>query len=86
MHPIDFEGSNRTFGPPIDMSQEECCSCRAYEGIDDAGYPFVMVALQPNKEDVEAIKAGRPIFVRFIGQGLRPFSAWTFNENNEPNV
>jgi len=86
MHPIDFEGSNIMFGKPADMTDEQCSSCPAFVLVDADNFPFTLVALQPNKEDIEAICAGRPIFLKFIGSGLRPFAAYTLNENNEPNI
>lgn len=85
MHPINFEGSNITFTRPEDMTDGECYSCPALAATDESGFAFVLVAVQPNKEDIEAINAGAPIYLKFIGAGLRPFCIFTIDKDGNGN-
>lgn len=59
MLPVDFEGTNITFTKPKDMTDGQCGSVKAFKGIDQNGFPFILLAFQPNYEDIQAIKAGR---------------------------
>jgi hypothetical protein len=81
MLPVDFEGSNLTLHRPQDMRDEECMSIKAHLGIDNDGYHFVLTAWQPNKEDIEAINAGRPIMLKVIGSSMPPVAIYTFDED-----
>lgn len=57
-----------------------------YAGIDTQNFPFYMTAWQPNKEDIEAINRGEPIYVKTLSKQLPPMSLFTLDENREPNV
>ncbi len=85
MMPIDFEGANITMEKPKGMTDEQCLPLRAMRGIDDNGVLFFVEVWQPNKEDVEAIVAGRPVIIQVLSAALPPIAMWTVNENNEPN-
>jgi hypothetical protein len=56
-----------------------------YASIDVDGFPYYLTAWKPNKEDIEAINAGRPIYIKTIAQALPPMSVFTLNEKDEPN-
>ena len=86
MIPIDFEGTNMTFNKPEGWKDEECIDVRAFVGVDNAGHPFTLIGLQPSKEDIEAINAGRPIMVKLCMQGMVPIAVYTFDENYNANV
>lgn len=86
MIPIDFEGSNIQMDKPSDMTDEQCMSLNAMKGVTEEGIPFFIECWQPNKEDVDAIKEGRPIYIQILSRGLPPIAMWTVNENNEPNI
>lgn len=83
---VDFEGSNTTFTKPANMTDEQCSDARGYMGIDVDGAQFTLLAFKPNKEDIEAILAGRPIMLKLCMQGLVPVCLYTFDENYMPNV
>ena len=76
MIPIKFEGAN-TILPYMDMP--------AYIGALQDGCPFVLMAFQPNKEDLEALQRGEPIYIRTLGPVAVPIEAYTFDENNNVN-
>jgi len=69
---VDFPGTNITLGPPAGWTDEQCYTLKALKAHDEKG-PCMITKWQPNKDDMIAIEAGRPIKVRFI-------IAWTFAE------
>lgn len=86
MLPVDFEGTNITFTKPKDMTDEECLPVNAFKGIDTAGFPFILLAFQPNYEDIQAIKEGRPIMLKIMTAGpMPPVAMYTYDENFKPN-
>ena len=85
MTPVNFEGSNVTLTKPSSMTDEECYSAPAYAGVDDAGHNYIVTAWMPNREDIDAINAGRPVFMKNVG-GMFPTILYTTDENMEPNV
>lgn len=56
-----------------------------YAGIDTENFPYYMTAWQPNKEDIEAINRGEPIYVKVLSQQLPPMALFTLDENKEGN-
>ena len=68
------------------MTDEQCMSIKGFKGIDVDNFPFILTVWQPSKEDIEAIKAGRPICVKVMGVNFSPMSIFTLNENDEPNI
>ena len=85
MRPIDFPESNITFSKPSDMTDEQCSSISAYTGKDQNGIPYINTVWMPNKEDIEAINAGRPIILSITGSGMPPVSIFTVDENGSVN-
>jgi len=85
MLPIDFEGTNTVFNKPADMTDEQCSSIRAFVGNNVENTPVILTAWQPNKEDIEAINAGRPVMLLVTGKSLPPVLLYTYDENYETN-
>lgn len=56
-----------------------------YAGIDSQQFSFFMTSWQPNKEDIEAINRGEPIFVKTLSTQLPPMSLFTVDESGQPN-
>lgn len=54
-------------------------------GIDATGHPYYQTAWQPNKEDIEAINRGEPIYVKVLAKGLPPMALFTLDENGNGN-
>lgn len=54
-------------------------------GIDASDYPYYLTAWKPNKEDIEAILRGEPIYVKTLSKSLPPMALFTLDENNEGN-
>lgn len=75
MKAVDFPQSNTVFGPPPDLTKEQCNSIPAFLGIcvggSCDGSKMVVVAHQPTAEDIARILAGEPIFLTCMG-GLPP--------------
>lgn len=68
------------------MTDEQCYSITAYRGKGVDGLTFVLTQWMPNKEDLEAINAGRPILLKVLGAIPPPVSLFTTNENGEANI
>lgn len=56
-----------------------------YEAIDVDQFPFFLTAWKPNKEDLEALNRGEPIYVKTVSNGLPPMALFTLDENGEVN-
>ena len=85
MRPIHFPESNITFTKPEGMTDEECGAVSAYIGTSENGDSFINTVWMPNKEDIEAINAGRPIILSITGSGMPPVALFTCNEEGVPN-
>ena len=79
MLPTNFEEANFTFGKPENMSDEQCLGLRVFKGSDLDGFPVIVSKWLPNKEDIEAIVKGEPIFLTITGEGMPPVSLQTEN-------
>lgn len=86
MRSIHFPGSNKTYTKPDSMTDEECGSVSTYEHKDDFGVVRSVTTLwMPNKEDIEAIMAGRPIYLQITGSGMPPVALFTCDEKGDIN-
>ena len=56
-----------------------------YAGIDNEDFPFYMTAWKPNKEDIEAINRGEPIYIKTLTRQLPPMAVFTLDENGNGN-
>lgn len=54
-------------------------------GIDTEGFRYFLTAWQPNKEDIEAINRGEPIYVKTLSTGLPPMALFTLDEEQKGN-
>lgn len=85
MLPIAFEGS-REIGKPASMTDEECSGLNILQGVTQVeGWPFTLSYWKPSKEDIEAINAGRGIWVRVLSHTVHPIGLFTLAENGEIN-
>lgn len=56
-----------------------------YAGVDTDQFPYYLTAWKPNKEDIDAINNGLPVYIKTLSKQLPPMAVFTLNENNEPN-
>lgn len=56
-----------------------------YAGVDTEDFPYYMTAWQPNKEDIDAINRGEPVYVKILSKQLPPMALFTLDENGEGN-
>ncbi len=82
---IDFPEANTTFTKPKSMTDAECSDLRAFVGVSKVGHRFINTVWMPNKEDIEAINAGRPIILHMLADVLCPVALFTCDENGEIN-
>lgn len=83
MNPVYFEGSREIKKPPS-LTDEECMSVWAMPVETKHGRMWVE-AWQPNREDIEAINRGEPVWIQIHSMGLPPIGVFTMNENGESN-
>ena len=48
-----------------------------YAGVDSENFPFYLTAWQQNKEDLEALNRGEPVYIKTISNGLPPMAVFT---------
>lgn len=75
MTPIYFPEANFVFNPPPDLDESQCMKvhahvCEVKQGSVD-GVNIVVVAWQPDANDIAKIIAGQPIYLSVVG-GLPP--------------
>ena len=85
MHPVDFEGSNITLNKPEGWTDEQCQSIKAWHGIDAVGNVGFLTAWTPSEKDLEALNAGRPLFMKTVSEGFAPVALFTFDSSDNPN-
>lgn len=86
MLPVDFVERNKIYTKPQGWKDEECGDLYVYEGTEsETGRQFVVSVWKPNKEDIEAILAGRGIVVKLCIPFQCPIALWTLDENGEIN-
>lgn len=56
-----------------------------YAGIDNENFPFYMTAWKPNKEDLDALNRGEPIYIKTLCKQLPPMAVFTLDENGNGN-
>lgn len=67
------------------ITQSENILVSVHAGVDSDDYPYYMTAWKPNKEDIEAINRGEPIYVKVLSRQLPPMALFTLDENNNGN-
>ncbi|WP_214228640.1 hypothetical protein [Pedobacter sp. B4-66] len=67
------------------MTDDQCIPLSAYKGEDNDGFQFFLTAWVPNKEDLEALNAGRPLYLKVIGNGFPPLAMYTMDGQNQCN-
>lgn len=86
MRPIDFPEANAYYEKPSSMTDEECMPVSAYQHKDDKGNILSISTIwMPNKEDLEALNAGRGIVLQQGCPVLVPHLLYTVNEKGEVN-
>lgn len=85
MRAIDFPEANKFYGKPESMTDEECYPISALEFIDEKGFKTIRTVWLPNKDDLEALNAGRPIVLSLCLPVLCPHSLFTYDENGNIN-
>ena len=85
MRAIKFPGSTFDLVKPKDMTDEQCFSLPAADGIDQNGHHYFLVAFEPNYEDLKALQEGRPLYLKVVGQIFQPVALFTLDENGNCN-
>lgn len=79
MQPVPFKGSKRLEGNDknLDLHYDH--------GVDKSGREFILLAMQPSYEDIQAINRGEPIFIKVIGNVAPSMLLYTVDENGNCN-
>lgn len=90
--PIDFPQANVTFQKPEGWTDEECMPlrcCLVKSQLEEEGKVItrqnIISCWQPNKDDVDAINRGEPIFLHLTSNIMPPVWLYTYNEKGEIN-
>ena len=93
MMPVKLSDENMQLGPPRGWTDEQCMTVSAYGGVDGAGVPFVGTAWMPSKEDLDALNAGRPLYLKICDRltaagtpTMMPAALYTTDEAGILNV
>ncbi len=84
MLPISFPEANVIYQKPQGWTDEQCSDLHVWKGkvaIDDKGttHATCISCWQPSKEDIEAVVAGKPVFLFISGNNQPPVSLSTEN-------
>lgn len=55
-------------------------------GNDQAGYPYYVTQWQPSKEDLDALNAGRGLWLKSIGFSFQPVALLTVDADGNANT
>jgi hypothetical protein len=82
MIPVSFPGVN------ITIEYVDGQEYNAFKGIDASEHEFIMTAWQPSYEDIKAIIAGQPIYIKCKVKAdvAMPDMVFTLDENNKGNI
>jgi hypothetical protein len=88
MTPTPFPEQNAIYGPPPDLEESQCRSIFAWHGQamrgSCEGAKLIVVAWKPDERELEALIAGRPVFLSMLS-GLMPhFLTTNFQEATNP--
>lgn len=56
------------------------------QGLEPEGYRYFVTAWKPNKEDIEALLRGEPVYIKTLATGLPPMALYTLDEKGNPNI
>lgn len=56
-----------------------------FAGIDSEQFPYYMTAWQPNREDIESINRGEPIYIKTLSKQLPPMAVFTLDQQGNGN-
>lgn len=68
------------------MTDEQCSSLEVLISVDGDGFRCSLSCWQPSKEDIDAINAGRPIWLKVIGAFHPPVALCTTDGHGNANV
>lgn len=85
MLPIHFDGANVILKKVDADTDENIMPLHAHKGITEKGQPYYLTMWQPSKEDLEALNAGRAIWMSTLGEYFPPVMLFTCDENNVSN-
>lgn len=85
MRPIDLPDYNITLTKPDSMTYEQCAPLTAWHGNNASGDHCFVTAWVPNKEDLEQLNKGLPIYIQTVSDYFPPIAVFTMNEDGTSN-
>jgi hypothetical protein len=84
--PVDFPDANIILQKPGNVPDSDLFNddVPAFFGVDGRFVVFIL-AYMPNKEDMDAIKAGRPIYLKVFADHMPSISLFTRDEDGDIN-
>lgn len=72
----DFPESNTHFTKPKELDESQCLDIKAFvgsvEGGSMDGTPIIVLAWQPNEQEIDRINQGSPVYLSIMGNILPP--------------
>ena len=73
------------FGKLMQIINSKAYMPHVAAGIDTQNYPYYVTAWKPNKEDLDALNRGEPIYIKTLSQQLPMMAVFTVDEKGEGN-
>ncbi len=71
MIPVYFPEANKVFGPPKDLTEEQCSKVHAFVGEVQGGgcdgMGMIVVAYEPSPYDLEVLNNGGKVYLSCLG-------------------
>ena len=85
MRIVDIENGNFIMAETVE-ALGTVIPCKIIKQITDNDEDIRIIAVMPSKEDIEALKAGRPILLTVVGDFPGSVSLITYDNNGNANV
>lgn len=85
MKGTQFPGWTFDLVKPADMTDEQCSSLPATKGTTQDGFPYILTAFKPSKEDLETLNSGGLVYLQVLGQQFAPVALFTVDKDNNTN-
>ena len=85
--PINFKGANIGVGEISDFNNGDSIPMPSKIGLDQDLNTYTLTCWMPNCDDLKALNAGRPIYLKLLTIcDIPPMCIFTMDENDKPNL
>jgi hypothetical protein len=84
MMSVPFPDANVELTAPPGL-EDKILPIKAYSGPDGSGNHCFVTAWKPNRDDLEAINRGEPIYIKVNSFGFAPMAVYTYDDKGHCN-